>query len=144
MNAKRPRVSVSALLVGDYRDSRLLLHDIFQQKGVWRLYEATDRRHALECLERTPIQVVITKSEAVNWSWKRALHDLQAMPHPPQLVVTSRLADDCLWSEALNRGAYDVLSEPFQRGEVERVIASAHRHFQPQFERGSRVYTAAS
>jgi hypothetical protein len=57
------------------------------------------------------------------------LQDLQRREHPPQLVVTSRLADDALWSEVLNRGGYDVLPEPFEHEEVERVISSARRHF---------------
>jgi DNA-binding response OmpR family regulator len=36
--------------------------------------------------------------------------------------VTSRHADDRLWAEALNLGAWDVLAKPFDPGEVVRVV----------------------
>jgi DNA-binding response OmpR family regulator len=44
------------------------------------------------------------------------------MNDPPLLIVTSRLADDRLWTEALNLGAYDVIAKPFDRKEVDRVL----------------------
>jgi len=55
--------------------------------------------------------------------------DLRDLPDPPQLVVTSRTADDYLWSEVLNCGGYDVLPRPLNRDEVERVVAAAGRHY---------------
>jgi len=36
--------------------------------------------------------------------------------------VVSRLADERLWAEALNPGAYDMLLTPFEAEEVFRVI----------------------
>ena len=43
----------------------------------------------------------------------------------PPLVVTSRLADDYLWSEVLNLGGWDVLAKPFRQQEVLYVLDSA-------------------
>ncbi len=57
------------------------------------------------------------------------LKDLRDRAKPPQLVVTSRQADESLWSEVLNVGGYDVMAQPLDSNEVERVVASAHRHF---------------
>jgi len=119
---------VSALLVGDYENDRLLLRDVFRKPG-WRLFEARDGRRALRCLERNRVQVVIAESAGNSWSWKSLLQDLRRMQQPPQLLVTSRGADDSLWAEVLNFGAYDLLAQPLVRDEVERVVASAHRHF---------------
>lgn len=126
---------VSALLIGDYEIDRLLLHDIFRSQG-WRLFEARDRRRALECLGKHPVQVVIAESEIPSWNWKRILSDLRRIAPTPQLVVTSRTADDYLWAEVLNVGGYDVLPQPLERDEVERVIASARRHFDVQPRKG--------
>jgi PleD family two-component response regulator len=120
--------AVSVLAVGEYATDRLLLHDISRRCG-WRLFEARDRRHALECLERNPVQVVMAESEVRNWNWRKVLSDLRRLPMTPQLVVASRTADDYLWAEVLNVGGYDVLAQPLDRDEVERVIASARRHF---------------
>ena len=43
----------------------------------------------------------------------------------PFFIVTSRLADERLWVEALNVGAYDVLVKPFDVTELKRVLNSA-------------------
>jgi DNA-binding response OmpR family regulator len=119
---------VSALLVGEYENDRMLVHDVFRRAG-WRLFEARDRRRALECLDRHPVQVVVAETETPRWSWKRILNDLRQRTHPPQLVVASRTADDSLWAEVLNIGGYDVLARPFRADELERVVASARRHY---------------
>jgi DNA-binding response OmpR family regulator len=123
--------SISALLVGEFETDRLLVHEIFRLHG-WRLFEARDRRHALECLAKNPVQVVVAESELPAWNWKRILSDLRRLAPTPQLVVTSRTADDYLWAEVLNVGGYDVLPQPLARDEVERVVASAHRHYDKQ------------
>jgi DNA-binding response OmpR family regulator len=132
-----------ALLVGAEPVSRLVVLDVFRDAG-WRLYLARDRKRALEYLEKQPVQVVVTNAEVPNWPWKKALQDLQRMSRPPQLIVSSRLADESLWAEVLNWGAYDLLAEPFQRDEVQRVIASARRHFDPPVQRALRAQAAAS
>src|SRR5215469_1083121 len=125
MNAEN---KLSALLVGDYQGDRLLVQDVFRRLG-WKLFEASDRRRAMECLDKNPVQVVIAESDVPNWNWRRMLTDLRDLAKPPQLIVTSHLADESLWSEVLNIGGYDVMAQPLERKEVERVIASAHRHF---------------
>ena len=134
---------ISALLVGAEPQSRLVILETFREAG-WRLHEARDRKGALDCLERQPVQVVVTNAHLPKWPWKKALLDLRRMPHPPQLVVTSRLADDSMWAEVLNWGGYDVLVEPFDRNEVERVIASARRHFEPHLARASQARAAVA
>ena len=125
MNAEN---KLSALLVGDYQGDRLLVQEVFRRLG-WNLFEARDRRRAMECLDRNPVQVVIAESDLPHWNWKRVLNDLRNRNKPPQLVVTSRQADETLWSEVLNVGGYDVMAQPLDSHEVERVISSAHRHY---------------
>jgi DNA-binding response OmpR family regulator len=122
--------TLSVLAIGEFSADRLLLHDICHQSG-WRLIEARDRRHAMKVLERKPIQVVIAESELPNWNWKNVLSDLRRLAQPPQLIVTSRTADDYLWAEVLNIGGYDVLPQPLERDEVERVVAAARRQYRP-------------
>lgn len=128
MDRKTPEKSLSALLVGEYEGDRFLIHKVFRRVG-WRLFEARDRERAMKCLERNPVQVVIAESNLPNWNWKRVLNDLRRLAKPPQLIVTSRTADESLWAEVLNIGGYDVMAQPLQEYEVERVIASAHRQF---------------
>src|SRR5581483_9202434 len=97
------RNPVCVLAVGEFATDRLLLHEIARKAG-WRLLEARDRKRALQILERHPVHVVIAESTLHNWSWKRVLSDLRRLAEPPQLIVTSRTADDYLWAEVLNIG----------------------------------------
>jgi DNA-binding response OmpR family regulator len=132
--------SVCALLVGEHEEGRLL-HEVFRNAG-WLLLEAHDRRKALECIEQHPVQVVIASCEHGEWSWEDVLDHLRRRSHPPQLIVTCRTADEQLWSEVLNCGGYDVLPQPFQRDEIERVVASARRHYDRPMRRVTRSSVA--
>jgi FixJ family two-component response regulator len=63
------------------------------------------------------------------------------------LIVTSRLADEHLWSVALNLGAWDVLAKPFDRSEVFRGVKSGWQHWHDQTHmraKAAKVMTAAS
>ena len=55
------------------------------------------------------------------------LEQVTILPDPPSVIVTSRLADDRLWAEVLNLGAYDVLAKPFDRTEAIRAVGAAWR-----------------
>jgi DNA-binding response OmpR family regulator len=129
MKTSARKTSLSALWVGRSKPDSSLLHEIFDKAG-WRLFTVRERRRALSCLAHNPVQVVIAEKDLPDWNWKKVLGDLRLLASPPQLIVTSPNADDYLWAEALNVGAYDVLAQPFNRDEVERVVASARRHFE--------------
>ena len=83
----------------------------------------------MQYLEGHPVQVVIAESEMPRWNWRKVLSDIRRLSQPPQLIVTSRTADDYLWAEVLNIGGFDVLPQPLERDEVERVIAAACRYY---------------
>jgi len=133
---------VSALAVGEFEQDRPLLQDIFRRLG-WRLFEAHDRRRAMQCLEHNPVQVVLAESDLPNWHWHKVLSDIRRLSLPPQLIVTSRTADDYLWAEVLNIGGFDVLPQPLDRDEAERVIAAARRHHAFRPARATAPPTAA-
>ena len=64
-------------------------------------------------------------TDPIDW-----LEYLESLPNPPLLIVTSRLADERLWAEVLNLGAWDVLAKPFDDGEVLRTVQSTLLHYQ--------------
>ena len=72
---------------------------------------------------------MVTERDLAPGSWRDLLNNFLLLPDPPVLVVASRLADEYLWAEALNLGAYDVLAKPFDAFEVMRVLGSAWRHW---------------
>jgi FixJ family two-component response regulator len=71
--------------------------------------------------------VVVCEQDLTPGSWKEMLDQVTILPYPPSLIVTSRLADERLWAEALNLGAFDVLAKPFDRTEAMRVVGAAWR-----------------
>jgi FixJ family two-component response regulator len=78
---------------------------------------------------------VICECDLEPGNWKDVLDEVLALPQPPCVIVTSRLADDYLWAEALNVGAYDVLAKPFETEEVIRIVSSASRNWRDQYLR---------
>ena len=70
--------------------------------------------------------------------WKGMLRELAKFRERPELIVTSRVADDSLWAEVLNLGGCDVLAKPFDAKEVVWAVSMAWndwkiraRHTQP-------------
>jgi DNA-binding NtrC family response regulator len=98
------------------------------------LIEAHDLVSALVLLRRGDIAVVVCERDLPPGSYRNLLEHMSMQPNAPSMIVVSRLADEQLWAEALNLGAWDVLATPFDRNEVLRAVASGCRHW-----RGLRV-----
>jgi len=81
----------------------------------------------LGALRKRQFEVVVCERDLRSGSWKDVLEEATILPDPPSLIVTSRLADERLWAEALNLGAFDVLAKPFDGTEAMRVIGAAWR-----------------
>ena len=69
-----------------------------------------------------PPRVVVCERDLPDGNWKDVLGITALLPCPPPLVVTSRMADDCLWAEVLNLGGYDVLAKPLDAQELRRTL----------------------
>jgi DNA-binding NtrC family response regulator len=70
--------------------------------------------------------LVICDHRLPDGGWKSVLAALDSMEDRPVLIVSSRLADERLWAEVLNLGAFDLLlGSPFVPEEVLRVTESA-------------------
>jgi DNA-binding NtrC family response regulator len=94
----------------------------------WKIEAAPSLRSAVPALGKGGLQIVVCEKNLGNDSWRDMLDYVRRQPDPPSLIVTSRVADDYLWAEALNLGAYDVLAAPFEPAEVVRVLSSAWLH----------------
>jgi DNA-binding NtrC family response regulator len=87
------------------------------------LVHAVGLRTAAERLKSRLFPVVLTEAHLEDGTWLDVLH--LARPAKAELVVTDPWADARFWAEAINMGAYDLLVQPFQPIEVQRVLASA-------------------
>lgn len=120
---------VTALSVSPNSGDHLSLQRIFDSSN-WVLYKADCVASALALLYRHDIGLVLCEHDLRLNTWVEMLEPLTALRNAPPLIVTSRLADDRLWAEALNLGAYDVLATPLDPQEVVRVVQSAWRHWE--------------
>jgi len=91
-----------------------------------------------------PFPVLLCEETLPDGSWKDLLALCQCAANPAYLIVTSQFADDRLWAEVLNVGAYDVLAKPFQSKEVFRVIGLAWRHWTDCRKSASRAYSQSA
>jgi len=82
-------------------------------------------RAAVRLIRNKRIAIVLCEHRMGDSVWRDLLEETAGLPDGPHVIVTSRTADEQLWSEALNLGAYDVLATPFNPEELERVLSSA-------------------
>jgi DNA-binding NtrC family response regulator len=120
----RRRQSNTALLISPFEQDHRLLQSLFREQG-WELHGTRSLESALTLLRRGVASLVITEKDLPVGNWKDVLDAVLQLPASPLVVVSSLHADDYLWAEALNLGAYDVLPKPIERMEAIRVFSSA-------------------
>jgi DNA-binding NtrC family response regulator len=95
----------------------------------WTLAPTDDVPSAAARLQGEKVPIVLCERESVAGNWKEVLESVGRIAAPPMVIVTSRTADEYLWAEALNLGAYDVLAKPYHPAEVVRVLSMAWLHW---------------
>lgn len=131
--ARNPTKTVTVLSVSPLAEDYLSLQAVFDH-SEWELYRADGLASAMAVIRRRRIGVVICERNLSPGTWIDMLEELRFLRNAPALIVTSRLADESLWAEALNLGAYDVLSKPFERKELVRSVSLAWLHWHHQHE----------
>ena len=128
--------TVTVLSVSPLADDHTSLSSIFERSerilcsdSKWTLRPCATVESAIGALCQARIPLVVTERDLAPGSWRDILGNILLLPDPPVLIVTSRLADEYLWAEALDLGAYDVLAKPFEASEVMRALDSAWRHW---------------
>jgi DNA-binding NtrC family response regulator len=129
---------INVLSVSPIEDDHTFLEDTLgnqaaldtdaRQESIWLLHRSANLRSAHALLRENRIAVVLCERD-VPGTWRELLKEINILQNPPSLIVTSRLADNHLWAEALNLGAYDVLAKPFDTNEVVRSLRSAWLHW---------------
>lgn len=102
------------------QDHLLLRHALDSSR--WRVLAVATRRGALDRLRVHAVSAIVCESVLADGTWRDLLEHSRACADGPPVIVTSRLADEYLWSEVLNLGGYDVLAKPFSDREVRHVL----------------------
>ncbi len=132
----QPDKVVTVLCVSAQDSDHHSLGHLFS-RTKWTLLEARSCAEALRLLRARPVPVVVCDCSLPDGGWKEVLEEAAAFPHPPVVIVTSRLADDRLWSEVMNLGGYDVLEKPFNQSELVRVVSLAWLAWKNQLQRAA-------
>jgi DNA-binding NtrC family response regulator len=126
--AEKPITNPTILAVFPADEDRASLIDIFAHSD-WKIGFTGVQAETRRALLRSAVGAVVSDSRlADGYCWQDLLREMQAMDGPPPLIVADRLADDRLWAEVLNLGAYDLLAKPFDSREVLHAVTSACRH----------------
>ena len=102
-------------------------------RDQWKIHSALSLQSASAFLKAHGVPLVVCEHDLSPDTWTQLLDETRLLAIPPVLIMTCRVADDSLWAEALNLGAYDVLAKPLDRTEVTRVLSSAWLHWQRQY-----------
>jgi response regulator RpfG family c-di-GMP phosphodiesterase len=101
---------------------RILRHTPWELQGAFTAGEGQTSLH----LHHDLISVVICELTLPDGDWKFLLRELDRVPIRPSFIGSTRIADERLWAEVLNLGAFDLLlASPFVAEEVLRVVESA-------------------
>jgi DNA-binding response OmpR family regulator len=144
--ANSPTGTLTVLSVSPIEEDHRCLQEIIGHSN-WSFLKADRVPPAIAFLEQHQISVVLCESDFGPKAWIDILDNTTHQRKPPCLIVTSRLADERLWAEALNLGAWDVLAKPFDRSEVLHSVAVAGVHWHNQLQvpaMSLKVMTAAS
>ncbi len=126
-SAKSPAPNFSnktLLLISPVEQDHEILKSLFAGQACI-LLSAHSLGSAVRFLQDHAISVIVTERELPGGTWRDVLETVRPLPSSPPVIVTSLHADEQLWAEALNLGAYDVLAKPLNKAEILRVLHSA-------------------
>lgn len=70
-------------------------------------------------------EIVLTEASLDDGDWHSVLLALRDLDPTVQVLVTHTDADAHFWADALEAGAYDIVTQPFHAAEVQRLVLSA-------------------
>jgi DNA-binding response OmpR family regulator len=117
--------------VGFSSENRQTLDAISAHAG-WRVQAVATAERAGKLLGAGPVPVMMADRDSGQVDWRSLLDVTLDLPNAPRLIVCSRLADERLWLEVLNRGGFDVVRTPFAARELRTVICHAWESWQAE------------
>lgn len=117
---------MSMLLVLPMDRCRSLIPKLQRPKA--RILKADTCRGAQRLLADNPgIELIVTALSLDDGNWCDVVRCVVDGGHNAEIIVSSPVASETLWSEVIWRGAYDLLLEPYDHKEVARIVDGAIR-----------------
>ncbi len=114
------------LIVDDELNMRLVLAAMLKKEG-YSITSAADGREALQILQSTKMDVVVTDLKMPNLDGMGLLHCItEQYPEVPVIMITAH-GTVATAVEALKKGALDYITKPFELDDLKNIISKAIR-----------------
>jgi DNA-binding NarL/FixJ family response regulator len=90
-----------------------------------RIHHADTLDYAKARLQATKARIMLTDVTFERGGWEDAMRMAASLPLRTAVVLVSPLADQRLWIDALECGAYDLILEPFDADELRWILENA-------------------
>ncbi|MCB9545387.1 MAG: sigma-54-dependent Fis family transcriptional regulator [Myxococcales bacterium] len=117
-------VQPTLLVVDDDASNLASLLRIFERMDL-RALPASGGREALDVLRRVPVDVVLTDLMMPEVSGVDLLKHVKALTPDTEVVLMTAYGTIERAVEAMREGAYDFVTKPFRRAQIERVVRRA-------------------
>jgi DNA-binding NtrC family response regulator len=93
----------------------------------WEIRSVSSLEEANREIVESPLYdlVLIEVDNLADSMWQDALQMMAASPTPCQAVVCCRNGEEDQWTKVLGAGAFDLITEPYSKQEVLRIVGQA-------------------
>jgi DNA-binding NtrC family response regulator len=91
----------------------------------WNVLFADTCDQARAALDQVKAPVILCDRDLPGDEWRDVVQVLASFPHRACVILISRVVDDYLWNEVVQRGGYDVLIKPLREEDVARAVRLA-------------------
>jgi DNA-binding NtrC family response regulator len=112
------------LYISEYEGDRRRLTQILHTLRLVVDHVSTLRQAGLQ-LQQEEYDVILTEAAVPDGNWLDVLHLARKSSRELRVVITDSHADACFRAQALDMGAYDLLTQPSCEPEVRRILFSA-------------------
>jgi DNA-binding NtrC family response regulator len=111
------------LIVDDEENIRFTLHELLRREGQgYVIDEATDGMQAIECVRQHRYSLIIMDIRMPRMDGLAALREIRSLDPDAIVVLITAHGTQKLAMEALQLGAYDYFTKPFELTEVRIVV----------------------
>jgi DNA-binding NtrC family response regulator len=120
-------MSTGILFVSPHREDASVLSHMVGSLSV-SIEHVADLKHARGKMLGAAYPVILTEASLPDGTWIDVLDLARRVAPNAEVIVTDADADARFWAEVLNRGAYDLIAQPFAAAEVQRILGNACTH----------------
>lgn len=122
-HSRKPAANL--LVIGADAEDRVTVSDAFQADAYEIVFcDSLDARDTRLLDDRSFDACIIELSHPVETCFD-LLATIKRKCPLAEVIILSRLADEDLWIESIQRGAYDFLPKPLDRKELQRIVTNA-------------------